>query len=117
MANTVTVNRTTQSKQQFQGLFNEMWIVRATIDDTDAVTANDTVSISLTVPGVALGDMVIGTSFSLDTFDGDGDGAIVYGQVTSANTVSLVFHADGTEFAADAMNNAVVRMVIGRPNW
>ena len=117
MANAATVNKVTQSKQQFQGCFNEMWLVKATITDTDAITASDTMSISLTVPGVALGDMVLGTSCSLDTFDGDGDGAIVYGQVTAANTVSLIFHADGTQFAADAMNNAVGKMLIGRPNW
>ena len=117
MANAATVSRVEQGSKMLQGAFSDMWFVTATITDTDAITASDTMSISLTVPGVALGDMVIGTSLNLDTFDGDGDGCIVYGQVTSANTVSLVFHADGTEFAADAVNDAVVKMVVGRPSW
>ena len=117
MANAATVSTVERGNKQLQGAFSEMWFVTGTITDTDAITASDTISISLTVPGVALGDMVIGSSYTLDTFDGDGDGAIVYGQVTSANTVSLVIHADGTQFAADAMNNAVFKMVVGRPSW
>ena len=59
MANTVTVNSSVQNREQFQGLFNEMWVVTATVTDQDAVAIGDTLSISLTVPGVALGDMVI----------------------------------------------------------
>ena len=117
MPNAATVSRVERGNKQFQGAFSEMWFVTGTITDTDAITANDTVSISLTVPGVAMGDMVLGSSYTLDTFDAEADGVIVYGQVTSANTVSLVFHADGTQFAADAMNNAVFKMVIGRPAW
>ena len=117
MANTVVVNSVAANRGQFQGLFNEMWQVTATVSDTDAVAVNDTVSISMTVPGVVLGDMVIGTSLTLDTFDGGADGAIIYGEVTSANTVSLVIHADVGEFAADAVNNAVIKMLVARPNW
>lgn len=117
MANTITVNTTTQSKQQLQGLFNEMWAVTATISDQDAVAINDTASVSLTVPGVALGDMVIGMSMTVDSFDGAGDGAVIRAEVGSANTVNFMIHADVAEFAADALNNAVVKILIGRPNW
>jgi hypothetical protein len=117
MANTITVSRVEQGNKQFQGSFSEMWAVTGTVDDTDAVAVNDTVSINMTVPGVALGDMVIGTSLTLDTVDGGSDGAIVYGQVQSANTVAFTIHADVGEFAADALNGAVIKMLIGRPAW
>ena len=117
MANTVTVSRVERGNKQFQGAFREMWAVTATVDDTDAVAINDTVAINMTVPGVALGDMVIGTSLTADSFDGAGDGAIIYSQVTSANTVSLILHADVAEFAADAVNGAAVKILVGRPAW
>jgi hypothetical protein len=117
MANSATVDRVEQGNKQFQGAFSEMWAVTATITDQDAVAIGDTMSISLTVPGVALGDMVIGTSLSKDTFDGDGDGAVIRCEVGSANTVNFMVHADVAEFAADAILNAVVKILVGRPAW
>lgn len=117
MANSVTVNSSVQNREQFQGLFNEMWVVRATVTDQDAVAINDTLSISLTVPGVALGDMVIGVSLNVDSFDAGGDGAVIRAEVGSANTVNFIIHADVAEFAADAITNGVIKILIGRPNW
>jgi hypothetical protein len=117
MANTITVDRVERGTQQFQGAFSEMWAVTGTVTDQDAVAIGDTLSISMTVPGVALGDMVIGTSLTVDTVDGGSDGAIVYGQVQSANTVAFTIHADVGEFAADALNGGVIKMLIGRPAW
>lgn len=117
MANTIAVTRSVQNREQFQGLFNEMWQVTGSVTDTNAVVIGDTLSISMTVPGVALGDMVIGVSLSLDSFDGDGDGAVIRAEVGSANTVNFIIHADVAEFAADAINGAVIKILIGRPNW
>ena len=117
MANTITVNKVTQSKQQFQGLFTEMWVVTATIDDQDAVAINDTLSVNMTVPGVVLGDMVIGTSINLDHFDGEGDGAVIRCEVGSANTLLFIITADKAEFAADTITGAKVKVLIGRPGW
>ena len=117
MANTATVNSVIQGCQQFQGAFSEMWLVKATITDQDAVAIGDTLSISLTVPGVALGDMVVGTSLDMDSFDAGGDGAVIHSEVGSANTVNFIVHADVAEFAADAITNAIVKILIGRPAW
>ena len=117
MANTITVNRVEQGNAQLQGQFSEMWRVTATIDDQDAVAINDTLSVNMTVPGVALGDMVIGTSLSVDHFDGDGDGATIRCEVGSANTLLLIITADKGEFAADAITGAVIKVLIGRPIW
>ena len=60
-ASAVVVERGTK---QFQGMFSEMWKVSATLDAgslADGAGESDTV----TVPGVALGDMVLGVSFGV----------------------------------------------------
>jgi len=118
MANTITVNSVgREGRQQFQGLFSDIWEVRATISDQDAVAINDTLAVTLAVPGVVLGDMVIGVSLTTDTLDGGGDGAVVTAEVSAADVVSLRVHADVAEFAADSLNTAVVRILVGRPTW
>jgi hypothetical protein len=117
MANTITVTLVERGNKQFQGAFSEMWAVTASIADQDAVAINDTLSVSLTVPGVALGDMVIGQSLTVDAFDAGGDGAVIRAEVGSANTVNFIVHADVAEFAADALNGGVVKILIGRPAW
>lgn len=116
MANTIGTPDVTRAREQFHGVFTDLWTVKATISDQDAITATDTVRFSLTVPGVALGDMVIGVSLTNDLSDGT-DQAIVLGYVTAANTVVLQVSADAGAYAADDLNNAVVRMVIGRPKF
>jgi hypothetical protein len=117
MANTITVDRVEQGNKQFQGAFSEMWAVTGTISDQDAVAIGDTLSVNMTVPGVALGDMVIGTSLTVDYFDAGGDGAVIGASVGSANTVLFTIHADVAEFAADALNGATIKILVGRPAW
>jgi len=116
MANTVGTPTVVRGTNQFQGAFNEMWEVTVTITDQDAVAITDTMRISVTVPGVALGDMVIAKSITNDLSDGT-DQCIMQAYVTAANTVSLQFTADAGQYAADDLNNAVVKMLIGRPSW
>jgi hypothetical protein len=117
MANTIAVNRIEQGCKQFQGAFKEMWAVTATVSDQDAVAIGDTLAVAMTVPGVVLGDMVIGTSLTMDSLDAGGDGAVIRCEVTAANTVSLLIHADVAEFAADAITGAVIKVLVGRPSW
>ena len=53
-----------RGNDQFRGLFSDTWLVKATLDAgslVDGAGETDTVA----VPGVALGDMVIGCSFSV----------------------------------------------------
>ena len=116
MANTVGTPTVVRGVNQFQGAFNEMWEVTVTITDQDAVAITDTMRIAVTVPGVALGDMVIANSITNDLSDGT-DQCIMQAYVTAANTVSLQFTADVGQYAADDLNNAVVKMLIGRPAW
>lgn len=116
MANTITTDKVVQGKQQFQGVLNELWTVKGTITDQDAVAIGDTVSFDLTVNGVALGDMVLGVSLTNDLSDGT-DQAVVTAIVTAANTVTVRVLADKGEYAVDDLNNAVVKVLVGRPAW
>ena len=86
MANTIGTPTINRARKNFTGWFSEMWSVQATISDQDAITATDTVRFSLTVPGVALGDMCMGLSITNDLSDGT-DQAILSAWVTAADTV------------------------------
>lgn len=116
MANTITTNSTSRGQRQFQGNFTEVWTAKATITDQDSISAGDTVSFDVTVNGVALGDMVLGISVTNDLSDGT-DQAVVTGVVTAANTVTVRVQADVGAYAADDLNNAVVKVIVGRPAW
>ena len=117
MANTITLVSSQRAREQFQGAFSgEMYRVRATIDDQDAVAATDSVLFPLTVTGLALGDIVVGFSLSVDQSDGT-DNAVVQCYVSAANTLTVHVQADVAEFAADALNAAIVRALVVKPNW
>ena len=117
MANTITLNTADRvGNQQFQGLYNDMWRVKATVTDHDAVAISDTAVLTITVPGVALGDHVIAYGLTMDQNDGT-DQAVITFAVTAADTVSMFIHADAGEFAADAITGAVAKILVGRPSW
>src|SRR5574343_103502 len=101
-----------QSKQQFQGMFNEMWLVKETACDFgNAATGSGTfASVDITVPGVALGDVVFGIAVGVDTVD-----AGIVGAVTAANTVTLTL-LNRTAGAVD-LASTTCRFMVGRPNW
>lgn len=117
MANTLTLNTSSRiGNQQFQGLYNDVWQVKATVTDHDAVAINDTLAMSITVPGVALGDHVISAAINMDLSDGT-DQASYQFEVTAADTLTMYIHADVGEFAADAITGAIAKVLIGRPSW
>jgi len=59
-----------QGRSQFQGLFSEMWTHSESVDFGNAATGSGTfASVDVTVPGVALGDIVMGVSIAVDTVD------------------------------------------------
>jgi hypothetical protein len=119
MANTMAVSKTEQGTKQFQGMFKEMWGVTGTVTDQDAIADDVSVDITLTVPGVALGDMVLGISFGKS--QADANAAItVSAFVSAANTVIMrLVNIDATTDAydADTLNNGGFKMLIGRPAW
>lgn len=100
-----------QGKQQLQGIFNEMWAVTETVDFANAATGPGTfASVDVTVPNVALGDIVMGVSAGVDTVDG-----VIAGAVTAANTVTLTLLNN----SAGAINLAstTCKFIVGRPSW
>jgi hypothetical protein len=79
-ASSVVVER---GNKQFQGMFSEMWKVTCTLDAgslVDGAGESDTIA----VPGVALGDMVLGFSTGVDRA-----GITITGYVSAADTVTL----------------------------
>lgn len=116
MANTITVSKVERGTNQFQGAFKEMWRVTGSVTDSDAVAATAIGEFDITVPGVALGDMVIGMAFGAD-FDDGTDQASPTAYVAAANTVTVQWSADDAQFAADALNGASFKMLLGRPAW
>ena len=102
----------TQSKQQFQGMFNEVWLVTdSACNFGDAATGSGTfASLDITVPGVALGDLVLGIAVGVDTID-----AVIGGSVTAANTVTLTLLNNSS--GAINLASTTCKFVVGRPNW
>ena len=100
-----------QGKQQLQGIFNEMWAVTETVNFANAATGSGTfASVDVTVPNVALGDIVIGVSMGVDTVDG-----VVQGAVTAANVVTLTL-LNNSAGSID-LASTTCKFVVGRPSW
>ena len=104
-ASSVSVRR---GNDQFRGLFSDTWAVRATQHAGSLVDgAGETDDV--TIPGVALGDMVIGASLGVDLV-----GLTVTGYVSAANTVKFrVQNESGStvDLASTTLRLVVVRMV------
>ena len=102
----MAVNR---GRSQFQGIFNEMWTVSETVNFADAATGSGTfASAEVTVPGVALGDIVMGISAGVDTVD-----TVIGGAVTAANTVTLTL-LNNTSGAVN-LASTTLKFVVARP--
>lgn len=95
-----------RGNDQFRGLFTDTWDVVCTLD-AGAVSAGATDTDTVTVPGVALGDMVIGFSMGVSEA-----GLVKRAYVSAANTVTIVTYNP----TAGSVNLAAttVQLVIGR---
>jgi hypothetical protein len=105
----VTYERGTK---QFQGVFSELWTVtESACNFGNAATGSGTfASLDITVPGVELGDMVMGISLGVDTVD-----AVIGGAVTAANTVTLTL-LNNSAGAID-LASTTCKFIVGRPAW
>jgi len=100
-----------QGTQQFRGAFKEMWLVTETVNFANAATGSGTfASVDVTVPNVALGDMLVAVSVGVDTIDG-----VIYGAVTAANVVTLTL-LNNSAGAID-LASTTCKFVVGRPAW
>tara|TARA_R100000458_G_C8195217_1_gene187589 strand:+ start:88 stop:441 length:354 start_codon:yes stop_codon:yes gene_type:complete len=117
MAQTITSVRQTRGEWlNPQGWFTDVWTIEATIDDMDALATTRIGEWDLTVKGLALGDMVLGISSTVDLNDGSNE-ALMNCYVSAADTLTVQLMADEAEFAADGMNGATVKVIVGRPAW
>lgn len=103
---------TIQGVQQTGGMFSEMWLVSCTGTDfaNAAVGSGTFASIDVTVPGVALGDMVTGISMGVDTIDG-----VVWGAATAANVITITLMNNSA--GAIDLASTTCKFVVGRPAW
>lgn len=103
-AATAVVSR--RGNDQFRGLFSDTWEVICTLD-AGAVSAGATDTDTVTVPGVVLGDMVIGFSHGVSEA-----GLVKRAYVSAANTVTIVTYNP----TAGSVNLAptTLALVIGR---
>ena len=98
-----------RGNDQFRGLFTDTWDVSCTLDSgsvSNGATDTDTV----TVPGVALGDMVIGMSITVSEA-----GLVRRAYVSSANTVTIVTYnptASPINLASTNLQIMIARPVI-----
>jgi len=105
-AATAVVSR--RGNDQFRGLFSDTWDVSATLDSASVATtatATDTVA----VPGVALGDQVIGMSIGVSEA-----GLVRRAYVSAANVVTIVTYnptASAVDLASTTLNLTIARSV------
>ncbi len=103
-AATAVVSR--RGNDQFRGLLTDTWDVSCTLNSASVATtatATDTVA----VPGVALGDMVIGMAIGVDEA-----GLVRRAFVSAANVVTIVTYnptAGSVDLASTTLN-----LIIGR---
>jgi hypothetical protein len=101
--------RVDRGSQQFQGTFTDLWEVAGTVDFGSASDGNS-VSDTIAVNGVVLGDMVIGVSLGVSAALG-----IVTAYVSAANTVTVV--VSNLETSALDLASTTVKVLVGRPAW
>lgn len=101
-----------QGVKQLQGVFSEVWLVTESAADfaNAAVGSGTFASLDITVPGVALGDIVFGIAVGVDTVD-----TVIGGAVTAANTATLTLLNN----SAGAVNLAstTCKFIVARPSW
>ena len=103
-AATAVVSR--RGNDTFRGIFSDTWLVTATLDAgnlVDGAGETDTVA----VPGVALGDMVLGCSFAVDE-----SGMSVTGYVSAAGVVSI--RVQNESGSTVNLASCTIRLVVAR---
>ncbi len=102
-ATAVVVERGTK---QFQGMFSEMFKVTCTLDVgslTDGAGETETIA----VPGVVLGDAVLGFSFGIDKA-----GMVCHAYVSAANVVTL--RVQNESGSTVDLASTTVKVIVGR---
>jgi hypothetical protein len=101
-----TAVTTRQGNDQFRGLFSDTWSVSCTLDVGSLIDgAGETETIA--VPGVALGDAVLGFSFGIDKA-----GVVCHAYVSAADVVTL--RVQNESGSTVDLASTTVKVVVGR---
>ena len=103
-AATAVVSR--RGNDQFRGLFTDTWDVTCTLNSASVATTG-TATDTVTVSGVALGDMVLGMAIGVDEA-----GLVRRAYVSAANTVTIVTY-NPTASSVD-LASTTLQLIIGR---
>jgi hypothetical protein len=99
---------TKRDQASFRGLFNDTWSVTATLDSASVATgAAGAGTDTITVAGVALGDVVIAMSVGVSEA-----GVVRRAYVSAANTVTVA--TDNLTGAAVDLASTTIKLVIVR---
>lgn len=119
MANTLGTPKVKRAREQFEGLFTDMWVVSIPVTDQDAIADDVSVDVTCTVPGVALGDIVLFAGATKSQSDANA-GITMDLWVSATDTVTVRWtNIDATTDAydADTLTNGYIKAVIARPAW
>lgn len=108
---TATVTSITQGISQFQGIFSEMWAVTLIVDPPSIAAGAEEFD-NFTIPGLRVGDMVIGVGIGVNmTTDAD-----VSIDINSSDTLTIRI---SNLHASTALSRAssTWKVLIGRPGW
>ena len=98
---------TQRQRYQWQGIFDDVFLHQGTYDAASLATGaarSDTIA----VPGVQLGDMVVGIALGVNLA-----GLTITGYVSAANTVTL--RLDNLTGGAVDLASTTLRILVGRP--
>jgi hypothetical protein len=106
-AATAVVSR--RGNDQFRGLFSDTWLVVATLDSASVATgAAGAGTDTVTVPGVILGDIVLGMSVAVSEA-----GLVRRAYVSAANTVTIA--TNNLTGASVDLASTTIDLIIVRP--
>jgi hypothetical protein len=99
---------TKRDQASFRGLFNDTWTVTATLDSASVATgAAGAGTDTITVAGVALGDVVLAMSVGVSEA-----GVVRRAYVSAANTVTVA--TDNLTGAAVDLASTTIKLIIAR---
>ena len=101
---------TQRGKQQFNGVFDEVWAVSFRESSNVAPTTGANVLSNVTVPGAKFGDQVLGVSTGVSQ-----NGLAMTGYVSAANTVTIAYVNNTASTVT--LTTPKVYFVLARPNF
>jgi hypothetical protein len=109
---TATVAKYERGSKQMQGAWVDQWVANLTVDPS-SIAAGAEDSATFTIPGVALGDMVMVAPGVNLAATGE---LFMSAYVSAANTVTIRLSNVHASSAAD-LASSTWKLWVGRPSW